>query len=335
MGDGRMKISLITPAPKATRTGNRTTAVRWARMLRSLGHRVELATCYDGTPADLMIALHAWRSADSVRAWRARYLQAPLIVGLGGTDIYRFQQSDPDVTLGSMQTADMLVGLHDLVSDAIPAEMHAKLRVIYQSVPPLPRRQPPLRDAFEVLVVGHLREEKDPLRTAQAARLLPAASRIRVVHLGMAHGEDWSAAARAEMAANPRYKWRGEVPGWGVRRAMARAPLMVLSSIMEGGANVVSEALVAGVPILASRIDGSVGLLGRDYPGYFPVGDTDALAALLHRVETDGAFMDELRRYCAARAPLFTPAREQQAWHDALHELTGAARSAPIDRSVA
>src|ERR1700745_1331629 len=144
-----MKISLITPAPKATRTGNRTTAVRWARLLRNLGHRVELATRYDDTLADVMIALHAWRSADSVRAWRARYPQAPLIVGLVGTDIYRFQQSDPDVTLGSM------------VCEASPEEMHTKRRVIYQSVPPLLRRLPPLRDTFEVLVVGHLRQEKD------------------------------------------------------------------------------------------------------------------------------------------------------------------------------
>jgi putative glycosyltransferase (TIGR04348 family) len=330
-----MKISLITPAPKATRTGNRTTAVRWAHLLRGLGHRVGLATHYDNSPADVMIALHAWRSADSVRAWRTRYPLRPLIVGLGGTDIYRFQHSDPDVTLGSMRMADILVGLHDLVSEAIPEEMHGKLRVIYQSMPPLPRRQPPLRDAFEVLVVGHLREEKDPLRTAQASRLLPAGSQIRVVHLGMAHGEQWCAAAHAEMTENPRYQWRGEVPGWAVRRAMARAPLMVLSSIMEGGANVVSEALVAGVPLLASRIDGSVGLLGRDYPGYFPVGDTEALAALLHRAETDVAFLAELHRHCAARAPLFEPAREQQSWHDALQELTGAVQRAPTDRSAA
>jgi putative glycosyltransferase (TIGR04348 family) len=329
-----MKISLITPAPKATRTGNRTTAVRWARLLRNLGHRVELATRYDGTPADVMIALHAWRSANSVRAWRTRCPQAPLIVGLGGTDIYRFQHSDPDATLGSMRVADMLVGLHDLVGNAIPEEMRGKLRVIYQSVLTLPRRLLPLRDAFEVLVVGHLREEKDPLRTAQATRLLPVDSRIRVVHLGMAHGEQWSAAAHAEMAENPRYQWRGEVPGWAVRRAMARAPLMVLSSIMEGGANVVSEALATGVPILASRIDGSVGLLGRDYPGYFPVRDTEALAALLHRVETDAAFMAELHRHCVARAPLFEPAREQQAWHDALQELTDAARQVPTHRSA-
>jgi putative glycosyltransferase (TIGR04348 family) len=330
-----MKISLITPASKGTRTGNRTTAVRWARILRSLGHRVEVATRYDGTPADLMIALHAWRGADSVRAYRARYPHQPLIVGLAGTDIYRFQDSDPEPTLGSMALADLLVGLHDLVAEAIPEGMRDKLRVIYQSVPPLPHRLPSLRGAFEVLVVGHLREEKDPLRTAYAARGLPIESRIRVVHLGMAHDAHWSEAATAEMAENPRYHWRGEVPGWAVRRAMARAPLMVLSSIMEGGANVVSEALVAGVPVLASQIAGSIGLLGRDYPGYFAVQDTAALTAQLHRAETDPEFLAELRHHGAARAPLFDPAHERQAWYDALDHVTGARRSAPVDRSAA
>ncbi len=234
-----------------------------------------------------------------------------------------------------MAMADRLVGLHDLVAEALPETMRGKLRVIHQSVPPLPRRLPPVRDAFEVLVIGHLREEKDPLRAAQAARGLPGTSRMRVVHLGMAHDASWAAAAEAEMAANPRYQWRGEVPGWAVRRALARAPLMVLSSVMEGGANVVSEALVAGVPILASAIDGSIGLLGREYPGYFPVGDTDALTALLHRAETDTDFLDTLRRHCVARAPLFTPERERDAWQALLAEVSDAARSVRADRSAA
>lgn len=329
-----MKISLITPAHKAARTGNRTTAMRWARILRSLGHRVQVATQYDGTPVDLMIALHAWRSADSIRIYRARYPQQPLIVGLAGTDIYRFQQSHPETTRGSMALADMLVGLHDLVADAIPSDMHSKLRVIYQSAPALPRRLSPRRDVFEVLVIGHLREEKDPLRAAYAVRTLPAGSRIRVEHLGMAHDEHWAETARAEMAENPRYHWRGDVPGWAVRRALARAPLMVLCSIMEGGANVISEALAAGVPVLASEIAGSVGLLGRDYPGYFPVGDTAALTALLRRTETDPGFLEALRRHCAARAPLFDPTRERAAWQDVLQHFTGAARSVPVDHSA-
>jgi hypothetical protein len=128
-----MKISLITPARKQSRTGNRTTAVRWARILLRLGHHVQVATEYAGEPADLMIALHAWRSAVSIRRFRARYPDHPLIVGMAGTDICRFHRTDPEVTYGSMETADRLVWLHDLVGDAIPEPMRGKRRIIYQS----------------------------------------------------------------------------------------------------------------------------------------------------------------------------------------------------------
>ena len=91
---------------------------------------------------------------------------------------------------------------------------------------------------------------------------------------------------------------------------------MVLSSVMEGGANVISEAAVAGVPVIASDIHGSVGLLGRDYPGYYPVGDTAALRDLLMRAEGDEAYLDTLARHCKKRARLFTPEREFRAWRD-------------------
>jgi putative glycosyltransferase (TIGR04348 family) len=317
-----MKISLITPASKDARTGNRTTAVRWARILRSLGHRVRVAVEYDGEAADLMVALHAWRSAASIERFHTRHPQRPLLVGLAGTDIYRFIHDQPETTLRSLDLADALVGLHELVPAAIPRRYHDKLSIIYQSAPPLRRRLPPLRNWFEVLVIANLRPEKDPLRAAKAARLLPKTSRMRVVHLGGAYDESWAQRARAEMAENPRYVWRGEVPQAAVRQASARVSLLVLSSVMEGGANVISEAVVAGVPIIASHIPGSIGLLGERYPGYYPVGDSAALARQMLRAEQEGAFLDELRRHCAARAALFDPGRERESWRELIARVT-------------
>jgi putative glycosyltransferase (TIGR04348 family) len=313
-----VKISLITPAKKRSRSGNRTTALRWAGILRGLGHRVDVAVDYDGQSVDLMVALHAWRSAGSAASFRERYPDRPLIVALTGTDIYRFLASHPEPTLRSMDLADALVCLHDLVHQAIPERYTDKLQVIYQSAPTLTRTRSPSRRHFDICVIGHLREEKDPLRAALAARDLPLASRVRVIHLGKAHDEAWAERARAEMAVNPRYLWKGEVPGWAVRKEFVKTHLMVLSSIMEGGANVVSEAVVAGVPVVASDIPGSVGLLGEDYPGYYPVGDTAALTALLSRVETDPDFLDQLTRHCAARAPMFTPEAERESWRTLL-----------------
>jgi len=90
---------------------------------------------------------------------------------------------------------------------------------------------------------------------------------------------------------------------------------------MEGGANVVSEALADRVPVLASRIPGNVGLLGPDYPGYFPVGDTRALAELLNRAKTDGSFFDQLARRFADGPREVSPARERAAWEEVLREL--------------
>jgi putative glycosyltransferase (TIGR04348 family) len=318
-----MKISLVTPAVKQSRAGNRTTAERWAGILRGLAHRVRVAVEYDGEPADLMVALHAWRSAESIQRFRLRHPERPLIVALTGTDIYRFINTHSDATLRSLDHADALVGLHELVPAAIPERYHAKLTTIFQSAQPIGQRLPPLQSRFEVLVIGHLREEKDPLRAAEAARQLPPTSRVHVVHLGRAQDAAWEARARAEMGQNPRYQWRGEAPRWAVRRALARAPLMVLSSIMEGGANVISEAVVAGVPVLASDIPGSIGLLGRDYPGYFPAGDSAALARLLLCAEQDKAFLGEVRRHCAIRAALFDPARERESWRRLLAAFAG------------
>jgi putative glycosyltransferase (TIGR04348 family) len=313
----------VTPAGKQSRAGNRTTAVRWARILGELGHRVSISETSDGTGVDMMVAVHAWRSAGSIRAFSDRYPDRPLVVLLAGTDIYRFQKSHPDETLDSMERATVLVCLHDLVHRAIPARFGGKLRVIHQSAPPLARPRAPSRRSFDICVVGHLRAEKDPLRAAYAARALPAESRLRVIQLGKAHDDHWAEAAKAEMDCNPRFVWKGEVTGGQVRRWFARSHAMVISSIMEGGANVVSEAVSAGLPVIASRIDGNVGLLGEDYAGYFPPEDTEALTALLWQAERDPSFAAHLAAQCDARRPLFTPAREKEAWARLLSDLTG------------
>ena len=315
-----MRIALATPEAATRRTGNRATATRWAGFLRELGHEAAINPA-PGEAWDVLIALHAWRSADAVARFRADHPDKAIVVVLTGTDLYHYLHAEPAPTLRSLALADRLVGLHDRVAEALPARFRETLRVIHQSARGRSEREAPAPDAFEVLVVGHLRTEKDPFRAALAARRLPEASRIRIVHLGGAHDPAWAEAARAEMRDNSRYVWLGDLPAARVRRWMARARLMVLSSIMEGGANVISEALVSGLPVLASRIDGSVGLLGEDYPGYFPISDTAALASVLGRAETDPAFLAALARACAARAPLFRPEREKARLAEILAEL--------------
>ena len=282
---------------------------------------MSLAADYDGRPADLMVAIHAWRSAGSIERFKAGHPTQPVVVLLSGTDIYHDIASDPVPTLRSMELADRLVALNDLAWRVVPKRLRARLSVIHQPAVPLPRPRRPDQRAVVVSVIGHLRDVKDPLRAAEAARRLPAESRVRIEQVGRAYTPEWADRARAEMETNPRYLWRGDVSVAAVRRLLARSHAMVISSSSEGGANVVSEATVAGVPVLASRMDGNVGLLGGDYPGYFPVGDTAALARLLGRLEREPRFVKRLRRALARRVALFRPSREIAAWRRLLAEL--------------
>jgi glycosyltransferase involved in cell wall biosynthesis len=171
---------------------------------------------------------------------------------------------------------------------------------------------------FEVVVVAHLRDEKDPLRAGLACALLPPASRLRVRHVGAVLQDDLAEAARALEARQTRWHWLGPRPHGATRRLIARAHLLVLASRMEGGANVICEAVRAGTPVIASDIPGNRGMLGEDYAGYYPVGDTAALAALLWRAESEPDFLARLSRQCAARAALYEPAREAAAVQDLL-----------------
>jgi putative glycosyltransferase (TIGR04348 family) len=315
-----MKICLVTPAPAGSSKGNRVTAERWAGLLSGLGHRVEIAGEYRGEECDLLIALHAFKSHSSIRRFRDARPSDPLVVALTGTDLYGDIHTRPEAR-ASLGLATRLVLLQPLGRAVLPADVQDRARVIYQSVHVPPATEPIRTDVFEVCVMGHLRPVKDPLRTALAARLLPAASRIQVLHIGGALSEELAEDARAEESRNRRYRWLGELPQGEALGVLSRCRLLALTSESEGGANVISEAVVAGVPVISSHIAGSVGLLGEDYPGYFPVGDTQALANLLWRAETDTEFYQALRDGGTRVRPLFDPARERQNWEELLREL--------------
>tara|TARA_E500000331_G_scaffold327558_1_gene346608 strand:- start:2213 stop:3103 length:891 start_codon:yes stop_codon:yes gene_type:complete len=293
-------------------------------MLRSQGHSVSIAEIYDGTDCDLMIAIHAWRSALSIAAYRDKFPLGPLVVALSGTDVNTFLKTEPQKTLHAMRVADTLICLHSLIKDELPSDLQCKLHLVYQSARPLLIPRKPRTQTFGVSVIGHLREEKDPFRAALAARLMPAESRLRVYHFGKAHTDKWARQAKREAANQARYVWKGEVSAWQVRRELARTHVMVISSNQEGGANIVSESIAAGVPIIASSIPGNVGLLGRNYPGYYPVRDERALADIFWLAEDDPTFLPKLLHHVDKLRPKFSPAGEARALAGVIEHATKA-----------
>lgn len=317
-----MKIEIVTPAAAGSSHGNRVTAERWAAILADLGHTPEVTTAWSQRPVDAMVALHAKRSSAAALGFARAHPGRPLVVALTGTDLYH----DLAVSAEAQQTverAGALVVLQPKAVESVPAHLRPRVHVIHQSVDLAAPDPAPDNGFFDVVVLGHLREVKDPFLTAEAARLLPADSRVRVTHCGAPMDPGSQERARAETAANPRYRWLGGVSRAEALDRLAASRMLVLTSRLEGGANVVSEALALGVPVLSTRVDGSVGLLGEDYPGFVEVGDAAGLAAALRRAETDPAFLADLTARVARRRGLVDPARERRAWAELLAGLAG------------
>lgn len=307
------RICIITPALADANNGNWQTASRWDRFLRAGGYRTALALKWDGCDADLLIALHARRSAQSVEAFAAAGGWVVLV--LTGTDLYRDIQHDP-AAIRSLHLAQHLVLLQPEGMRALPPELHTRTSVIFQSATAL-KPWPPRVRSFDLVMVGHARPEKDPLTALRALAHLdrsdPRRARLRLLSIG----GDRDAALFARMGALARADSRihllGALPHASARAWIRRAQALLLPSLMEGGANVLIEAVTSDVPVLASRIDGSVGMLGTDYEGYFETGDDAGLAEQIVRLQDDPAWRARLLRQCRARAPLFTPQRERAA----------------------
>jgi putative glycosyltransferase (TIGR04348 family) len=276
---------------------------------------------------DVLIALHARRSYPAIRRFLQQSRPGAVVLALTGTDVYRDMKRSARAR-EALALADRIVVLQPRACDELPAAQRAKARVVWQSVPdPGPMRRA-ARRGFVVCVLAHLRREKDPLRAAAALRFLPELTELRVVHGGAALDASFEQRARRLMARDRRYVWLGEMSRPRALRLLVGSDLLVVSSRMEGGANVVSEAIVYGIPVLASEIPGNVGMLGEGYPGYYPLGDTRALADLIRRAQANGHFHDRLRRWCANLRPRFSPERERDAWKRLLEEIVSGQRRA-------
>jgi putative glycosyltransferase (TIGR04348 family) len=313
-------VVIISPALANANNGNWQTAWRWSRFLRQ-DYKVTLAVQWDGSPYDAMIALHARRSAASIAAFSAAFPSQPLIVVLTGTDLYKDIGSNAQAQ-HSLQLATHLVVLQTAGLQVLNNDLRRKTQVIYQSAPSLkPRKINFVKPSryFDVAIIGHLRAEKDPATFMRAATSLQSA-RVRMTHIGSALDPALSQQAEKTQQLYPYYRWLGNLPHAVTRQRLKRSHLMVIASTMEGGANVICEAITSGVPVLASDISGNRGMLGEKYAGYFSPGDSIKLAQLIDRAASDMKFYRRLRTQCAGRGALFAPERERAAVIKLLHK---------------
>jgi putative glycosyltransferase (TIGR04348 family) len=311
-----MKTALLS-LPKGALGGNRTTALRWAKILRELGWDVVRAAERDIDEAQLITALHAVHTRAEVERLLKQHPQAKLVVACTGTDIYE-AHADSQVLL---DWADKIIVLQDRALDELTEDQRARARVVYQSTPPLEAPPSPPTDHLRIALIANVRAVKDPLLAARAARSLPESSRLQLVHLGAAIDPDLTEEVKRESSECPRYEWRGHGSRLEALTLLASSHAAVLPSVNEGGANLITEAFAMGTALIASDIPGNVGLLGEDHPALFPSGDTVALAALFTRLEREDGFLETLSARSRERAWISAPSRERESWEELLGEL--------------
>lgn len=306
-------LCIVSPALADANNGNWQTAQRWAHMLSGQYQTRISAAWPDGQDADVLLALHARRSAPSIAAWAQVHPRRPLVLALTGTDLYHDIHHDADAQR-SLHLAHALIVLQDQGMAELPNALHNKAHVIYQSSTALPSVTKTTAH-LRVLMVGHLRDEKCPQLLWQAAQALSTDEGIYIDHIGKALDPALAEEAQHVASQYQHYRWLGEQPHAHTRRSIQRAHVLVHPSRLEGGAHVIMEAALSGTPVLASRVSGNVGMLGADYAGYFEPGNAQQLTAMLRecrqtQTQEDG-LLAKLTHACQTRATLFQPEREQ------------------------
>lgn len=357
-----MKIGIVTPASLDSTKGNQVTAIRWAELLKQLGHQVVLSgdAMLPSVSLDCLIAIHARKAHAAITEFHQRFPDCPILVCLSGTDLHgdlqesnrnnsstdEHSNSNFNKATESLELATKIILLEPQGMHRLPKSFQQKCHLVFQSAEPLVDRWSSskltkfiasriadhgsnskeildleLDGSFVVSVIGHLRDVKDPFRTALAARSLPSSSNLKILHVGNALDEEMRTLALEEMNSNPRYWWLGGVSVDQANQILGQSDVTVISSLMEGGCNVISEACVNRIPVICSEIDAAIGLLGADYPGLFPVQDTAALTRRLHQAESSSAFLEDLKSRVENRSDQFRPATERDQLKQMLQQI--------------
>ncbi|MDC0567934.1 glycosyltransferase [Akkermansiaceae bacterium] len=313
-----MKVCVASPYPLSELKGNSVTTDRIVAMLNEGGVEARGSYGNDGEPADILITLHAIKGAPAVFDFKKKTPNGRVIILLTGTDIYQGLAEGSQIGGDALQVADRIVVPQEAALRKLPEKVRGKTVVIRPSLDPIAVKATSSQSPFVISVVGHLRPVKRPFLTIETLAQHPEWSDLEVWQIGQALDAEMGKTAEFWMEEDKRYRWCGGLPREESLALCAKSSLTINSSILEGGANAVLEAMTMGVPVLASRIEGNVGLLGDDYPGYFEEGGmAKALEAIMHqRVD-----LDEWSLLLADRLPLFSRVRESESWLELLIEL--------------
>lgn len=316
-----MDILILCPIINALETGLYTTARRWETIFRQLGHNVRIASPSDAvTETDILVALNPVRCSSYLEDLPLS--ETPLIVVLTGTDIYNELKKKPNF-YRHLESARVLIGLHPGITEEVPERYRSKLRVIVQSAPNQKSRPQNNILYGQAIFIANLRYFKRPMTVFAAACALNENVNINITHIGDIVDDEYHFWSQPEFHKTvPRYNWLGAKTREDTASALASSDVMLIASSTEGGSNVQSEAISAGVPIISSRNRCVESLLGSDYPGLFDTDNHHQLACLIEKFFVDHSFRELLKSNVSRASYQFSYDLEVEKWKNVIQEIT-------------
>ena len=321
-----MNLLLILPPSSANSSGNLVTAKRWAEIITSFGHSVEISSnsSLSNSSCDIAIFLNAYKSKNLVQRLSADSKKPVIVIAITGTDLHSTDEKLGE-SLENLQKADFIVAINPHSLTLLPNSLQNKSVLIYQSANVSNKHRDIRPIVRKAVILSHIRREKNPLLVDEALDLLDESLPIEVNHFGAALDTQLSTLVGRASETNPRYKWHGEIDHHKALDELVESDLLIITSRVEGAPAVVSESVAAGIPILASNISTLVGLLGDEYPGYFEVDSASSLASQINRCVTDENFYRSLKASTAELKEKFAPSTERKSWARFLSDLEAAA----------
>jgi len=139
----------------------------------------------------------------------------------------------------------------------------------------------PAGSRLKLLSIGRLVEQKDYPTTLKALALLSKTKRnFEYKVIGEGALQQSLSRLGKDLGIAQSISWIGKTKQ--VINYLNESDVFILSSNYEGFGLVLLESMKQGTPILASNCPAIVEVVGKDYLGLFPVGDSEALAKLLY-----------------------------------------------------
>jgi len=262
-----VRIVIVTDALDQPTRGNHTTIQRWIGHIRGaevLGIPADPSHPFDPVP-DVIHGYHAIHGGVAALALARRY-QRPLVISLGGTDLWACLQGDAQV-YDVLDAAACVTGAFPQFGEML--SLYFDRALAYRTVPrgvPLPDRVEPRAPVgtLRVLLPAGVRPVKDPmLAVGLAERLVERGLPLRLQILGPEL--DRAYARRVRERIEPLDYVTVDEAGLEEMADVYRgADVVWNTSHHEGGSNTLLEAVAHGCAVFARDIPGNHELLSED-----------------------------------------------------------------------